>query len=58
MLAAGIQENRGAEDEQEDCANTYPFNLLVLQKMYDKELALSHPTRSGFVLKEERLSPV
>jgi hypothetical protein len=49
MLAAGIQENRGAEHEQEYCANTYPLYLLVLQKMYDKELALSHATRSGFV---------
>jgi len=51
MLAAGIQEKRGAEHEQKKyCANTYPFYLKVLQKMYDKELALSHATRSGFVL--------
>jgi hypothetical protein len=50
MLAAGIQEKRGAEHEQKYCANTYPLYLLVLQKMYDKELALSHATRSGFVL--------
>jgi hypothetical protein len=50
MLAAGIQEKHGAEHEQKNCANTYPLKFLVLQKMYDKELALSHAMRSGFVL--------